>query len=121
MERRNDIVRFDKLAIISNHIFEFFHVFAGKGAGQFWNSSATNLDTEIEKLNTDEAIRQEVINAVNSGKIVTIPAEDITMGDWHGTGYIVTNPETGAGAYMIFGGLNGGSTSVQINPLTVLA
>ena len=69
--------------------------------------SGANLDTEIEKLNTDEATKQEVINAVNSGKIVTIPAENITMGDWHGTGYIVMNPETGAGAYKISGGLNG--------------
>ncbi len=27
------------------------------------------------------------------------------------TGYIMTNPETGAGVYMISGGLNGGSSS----------
>ena len=36
------------------------------------------------------------------------------MGDWHGTGYIVTNPETGAGAYMISGGLNGGSVKATV-------
>lgn len=76
--------------------------------------SGANLDTEIEKLNTDENTKQNVVNAVNSGKIVTIPAEDVTMGDWSGTGYIVTNPETGAGAYMISGGLNGGSTSEKV-------
>ena len=73
--------------------------------------SGANLDTEIEKLNTDETTKQNVINAVNSGKIVTIPSEDVTIGGWSGTGYIVTNPETGAGAYMISGGLNGGSSS----------
>ncbi len=72
--------------------------------------SSLNMDTELEKLNTDEATRQTVINAVNSGKVVTIPAEEITIGNWTGTGYIVTNPETGAGEYMISGGLNGGST-----------
>lgn len=76
--------------------------------------SSANLDTEIEKLNTDEATKQTVINAVNSGKIVTIPTEDVTMGNWHGTGYIVTNPETGTGAYMISGGLNGGSTTHDV-------
>ena len=51
---------------------------------------------------------------VNSGKIVTIPAEDVTVGNWHGTGYIVTNPETGTGAYMISGELNGGSTTDDV-------
>ena len=76
--------------------------------------SGANLDTELKKLNTDEATKQTVINAVNSGKIVTIPAEDVTMGDWHGTGYIVTNPETGTGAYMISGELNGGSTTDDV-------
>ena len=39
--------------------------------------SSINLDTEIEKLNTDEATRQSVINAVNRGMVVTIPAEEI--------------------------------------------
>lgn len=76
--------------------------------------SSANLDTELEKLNTDEATKQTVINAVNSGKIVTIPTENVTMGNWHGTGYIVTNPETGTGAYMISGGLNGGSTTDDV-------
>ncbi len=38
----------------------------------------------------------------------------MTMGDWSGTGYIVTNPETGAGAYMISGGLNGGAASEEV-------
>lgn len=76
--------------------------------------SKNNLDTEIAKLNTDETTKQTVINAVNSGKVVTIPAEDVDIDDWHGTGYIVMNPETGAGAYMISGGLNGGSSPVTV-------
>ncbi len=76
--------------------------------------SSANLDTEIKKLNTDAATKQTVINAANSGKVVTIPAENVGMGNWHGTGYIVTNPDTGAGAYMISGGLNGGSTTDDV-------
>ena len=34
----------------------------------------------------------------------------ITYGEWEGFGYIVTTPETGGAAYMISGGLNGGSS-----------
>ncbi|MGN0495857.1 MAG: hypothetical protein ACI4GW_06495, partial [Lachnospiraceae bacterium] len=76
--------------------------------------STDNLSTEIEKLNTDETTKQSIINAVNSGMIVTVPAEEVTMGDWSGTGYIVTNPATGVGEYMISGGLNGGSVSSKV-------
>ena len=76
--------------------------------------SKANLSTEIEKMNTDSTTKQSIINAVNSGMIVTVPAEEVTMGDWSGTGYIVTNPETGVGEYMISGGLNGGSVSCLV-------
>lgn len=76
--------------------------------------SKANLSTEIEKLNTDETTKQSIINAVNSGMIVTVPAEDVTIGDWSGTGYIVTNPETGVGEYMISGGLNGGVLTIVV-------
>ena len=76
--------------------------------------SKANLSTEIEKLNTDETTKQSIINAVNSGMIVTVPAEEVTMGDWSGTGYIVTTPETGVGEYMISGGLNGGVLTVLL-------
>lgn len=73
--------------------------------------SKANLSTEIEKLNTDETTRQSVINAVNSGMLVTVPSQEVTIGDWHGIGYIVTNPATGVGEYMISGGLNGGAVA----------
>lgn len=82
--------------------------------------SKDNLSKEIEKLNTDSTTKRSIINAVNSGMIVTVPTENVTIGDWSGTGYIVTNPETGAGAYMISGGLNGGSVVVPAS-LTFLA
>ena len=74
-----------------------------------------NLSEELQKINVDGITRQEIINAANSGKIVTMPVENVAIGNWSGIGYIVTNPETGAGSYMISGGLNGGSTSDYID------
>ena len=68
----------------------------------------------MEKLNTTDTTKQAVTEAVNAGKIVTIPAEDMTIGSWSGTGYMVIDPETGAGAYMISGGLNGGALSALL-------
>ena len=67
-----------------------------------------NVEEQLEKLNTDDETKQAVKEAAESGMIVTIPERDVTMGDWTGTGYIVTNPETGEGSYMISGGYNGG-------------
>ena len=60
------------------------------------------------KLHVKENVLAAVDSAIASGMIVTIPAEMVQMGDWTGTGYMVTNPDTMATAYMISGGLNGG-------------
>lgn len=67
-----------------------------------------NLDAQLEKLNADDVTRQAVKSAVTGGAIVTIPAESVTIGNWNGTGYIILDTSTGAGSYMISGGLNGG-------------
>lgn len=74
-----------------------------------------NISEEIEKLETDDNTKKNITNAVNSGKVVIIPSEDVTLGSWNGTGYIILNPETCAGSYMISGGLNGGSVSEYID------
>lgn len=76
--------------------------------------SKDNLDAQMEKLKTDDATRQAVRSAVNGGGIVTIPAEDVTIGDWSGTGYIILDTTTGAGSYMISGGLNGGEIPMEL-------
>ena len=36
------------------------------------------------------------------------------INDWEGSGYIVLDKETGSAAYMISGGLSGGSTSIKV-------
>lgn len=51
-------------------------------------------------------------NLVNSGKEITVPEKNVTIGDWTGTGYIALNPENGTGTYMIDGGLSGGRVSL---------
>ena len=73
-----------------------------------------NYEEYRSKLNVNASVLAAVDSAIASGMIVTIPAETIQMGDWVGTGYMVTNPDTMATAYMISGGLNGGYTQEQI-------
>lgn len=78
-----------------------------EGQSVFMLSSA-NYDQHREKLNLDNATRSAVEQAINAGKIVTIHTDKVTVEDWSGFGYVITTPETGAGTYMISGGLNGG-------------
>ncbi|MCV6637764.1 transglutaminase domain-containing protein [Candidatus Albibeggiatoa sp. nov. NOAA] len=68
-----------------------------------------NVQAILPQLSLTPEVKQEVIEAVNAGKVVTIPQHDITHSNWTGIGYIIQDPVTGAGAYLIDGGFNGGS------------
>lgn len=73
---------------------------------------ATNISQIISKLQISEQIKIDIQNAVNTGKVVIVPEQEITINQWHGAGYIILDPNTGAGAYLISGGIAGGSSSV---------
>ena len=53
----------------------------------------------------------EIRNAVSAGKEVTVHQSRLTARGWAGAGYIVLDPATGAGGYLIEGGANGGNFS----------
>jgi len=67
----------------------------------------SNLTQILSLLQVDSETKQAVSNSVNSGKVVYIPQRNIDFYGWEGTGYIILDPETGAGAYQIKG-MNGG-------------
>ncbi len=67
----------------------------------------TNIDTILPQLQVDGGTISDIQNAVNAGKIVTVSKTDITYNGWTGCGYIIIDPSTGEGAYMISGGMNG--------------
>jgi hypothetical protein len=56
----------------------------------------------------DPQVRQDIENGLATGKRITISEGAVTLGSWTGVGYIVEDPTTGAGAYKIAGGQNGG-------------
>ncbi len=72
--------------------------------------SNENRDKLIS-LGIENSTKREIEKALNNGKIVIVPEKDIYYYDWHGTGYVVLNTDTGEAAYMISGGLCGGETS----------
>jgi hypothetical protein len=71
--------------------------------------NSSNLSTILPILQVSEEVKSDISNAINAGKEILIPERELRLNDWNGVGYIVTNPTTGAGAYMISGGIAGGA------------
>jgi hypothetical protein len=62
----------------------------------------------VNSLNIGQGVKDEIIASVAVGKEATVSESNITVAGWTGVGYIISDPETGAGAYRISGGSNGG-------------
>lgn len=67
-----------------------------------------NIDSVLPKLSHDAEVTADIRNAVAAGKVVTMSEKSISFNGWNGSGYIIIDPNTGSGDYMISGGLNGG-------------
>jgi hypothetical protein len=73
-----------------------------------YNINLANADAILPLLKVDADTKANIEDAVNAGKVVTVSEQIISLNSWDGCGYIIVEPSTGAGAYMISGGLNGG-------------
>jgi len=67
----------------------------------------SNIATTLPQLQVDQYVKEDIQSAVNAGKVVAVSKSNVNFNGWTGCGYIVTTPETGAGAYIISGGLSG--------------
>ena len=70
---------------------------------------AENVATKLALLQVGNEIEADIINAVNAGKVITISERKVQLNNWNGIGYIILDPTTGAGAYMISSRISGGS------------
>lgn len=66
-----------------------------------------NLASVLPQLDVDPDVQAEIQAAVATGKHALVSQRNITVSGWTGVGYILLDPETGAGAYQISGGANG--------------
>jgi murein DD-endopeptidase MepM/ murein hydrolase activator NlpD/transglutaminase-like putative cysteine protease len=73
-----------------------------------------NIATKLPLLHLSGEVITDIQNAVNAGKVVTVSERNIQLNEWNGAGYIILDPITGAGAYMISGGIAGGSLTQKI-------
>ena len=75
---------------------------------KIYTINKANAQTALQKLPIGGEVGSKIRNAVNAGKEVTVHEKSINKHGWKGFGYIVIDPETGAGAYLIEGSGNGG-------------
>jgi len=74
----------------------------------------------LSSLGIDQVVKQELANALTVGKEVTIHQSNITSFGFTGAGYIIIDPETGAGAYKISGGASGAQLFFTIAVIVAL-
>jgi hypothetical protein len=77
---------------------------AGQQGQKIWTIDKNNLDLALSKINLGADVESDIRNAVNAGRVATAHESRINFNGWIGEGYILMDPKTGAGAYMISGG-----------------
>jgi len=78
-------------------------------AGQrIYHITPANQSTILGNIHHDADTMTEIKNALAAGKEVITHTDAVNVPGWSGAGYIITDPDTGAGAYKIAGGGNGG-------------
>src|SRR5690554_1946996 len=75
---------------------------------KIWTITQANLAVALANITLDNDIKTDIRNAVNAGQEVTTHEKYINFHGKTSAGYIILNPTTGAGAYMISSGENGG-------------
>jgi hypothetical protein len=80
---------------------------AGQQGQKIYTLTSQNAHL-LAEITIDSSSKQEIQSALATGKEVTVHQEPINEFGWVGSGYIVLDPDTGAGAYKISGGANGG-------------
>ena len=66
-----------------------------------------NYSQIIPKLSLSANVMTDIRDNVAVGRTVTVHEKTINYKGWKGSGYIIIDPTTGAGAYLINGGANG--------------
>lgn len=75
---------------------------------RIYTITSENAQYTIPELTLSQSVKDDIMSAVNAGYQVSTSQSNISYAGWSGAGYIILDKETGAGAYKISGGQNGG-------------
>ena len=66
-----------------------------------------NIGSVLPTLQVDETVINDIRDAISAGKEVIVSQANINYQGWVGCGYVVVDPVTANGGYMISGGMSG--------------
>jgi len=72
-----------------------------------------NYAQVLPKLRLSSTVMTDIRDAVNAGRVVTTHEKTIYYKGWKGGGYVIIDPHSGTGAYLIDGGANGGYAEIK--------
>ena len=75
---------------------------------KIWTITQGNLDQALASIELSDEVETDIRNSVYAGKEVTAHERPVNFFGSQSSGYIVLDPYSGAGAYLIEGGENGG-------------
>ncbi len=81
---------------------------------KIWTITQANLSTALAEINLPRDVESDIRNSVFAGMEVTAHERAVDFFGSSQVGYIVLNPETGAGGYLISGGENGGFLIISL-------
>ena len=84
---------------------------------RIYQLTSENMAETLPNLNLDSETEAAIEQALFAGFEVTTHTNTVSASGWTGAGYMVVNPDTGSGAYLISGGMSGG---ILANILTVV-
>lgn len=84
---------------------------AARQGQRIWNIDSRNLTEALAAIDLGVDIENEIKNAVHAGKTATTHELPIDFSGGTNTGYLLLDPQTGAGAYLIASGASGGFLS----------
>jgi transglutaminase-like putative cysteine protease len=85
---------------------------------KIWTIDQNNVEVALSAINLDANIETEIRNAVRAGKVATTHVTHVNFMGGMNAGYLLIDPRTGAGAYKIAGGLNGGVITDALGALS---
>jgi len=81
---------------------------ASQQGQQIFQIDQTNLGQVMPQLNLDISVEEDIRGSVRAGRVVITHTDNVSVPSFTGAGYIILDPDTLIGTYMITGGANGG-------------
>ncbi|GFE80217.1 hypothetical protein GCM10011487_22170 [Steroidobacter agaridevorans] len=78
---------------------------AGNQGIPLFSLTAANASALLPQLSVSSAVKSQISAAVAAGQTVLVSQRAPERLDWSGVGYVMLDPDTGAGAYLIEGSL----------------